>query len=201
MCGKQLLGPRLFTNSNSYLVAKKIIWHKPRSVAEMRKITRNLPKVVFFTQSESNFLLWALPQQSTGARAASDVSGITHVPEASHGTNAYYTEPGRGWEQADKAEGAAKSTCTSAVTGLNCRRLLRGRTPYSSVCRYITLPLQRAYLVYIYPKESLLGAAPARSVTVNCIARNTAAPTATFLLHYNYFLKMTLGLRYLSGEK
>lgn len=168
----------------------------------MRKITRSLPKVVFLhSQNPTSCCGRCLSKALEQEPLPSDVSGITHVPEASHGTNTYYTEPGRGWEQADKAEGAAKSTCTSAVTGLNHRRLLRGRTAYSSVCRYITLPFQRAYLVYIYPKESLLGAAPARSVTVNCIARNTAAPTATFLLHYNYFLKMTFGLRYLSGEK
>lgn len=152
-------------------------------------------------QSQSDFWFWALPQQGTGARAASIWRWWHHPHARSITHDQQFTEPGPGWEQADKAEGAAKSTCTSAVTGRNHRRFLRGRTACSSLCRYVTLPFRRAYLVYIYSKVSLLGAAPACSFTVNYIARNTEAPTAMFLLHYNYFLKMTLGPRYLLKEK
>ena len=149
-------------------------------------------------QSESDFLFWV---QGTGVTAAFIWCQWHHPHARSLTHDQHFSELGPGWEQADKAEGAAKSTCTSAFTGLNHRRFLRGRTACSSLCRYITLPFRRAYLVYIYSKVSLPGAAPACSFTVNYIARNTAAPTATFLLHYNYFLKMTLGPRYLSGEK
>lgn len=147
--------------------------------------------------SESDFLFWALPQKGTGERAASIWCQWPVHPRASHAWS-HFTELGPGWEQADKAGGAAKLTCTSALTGLNHRRTLGGCTEYSSLWRYITFPFLCAYLLHIYSKVFLLGAAPACSLTVNYIARNTAAPTATSLLHYNYFLKMTLGPRYLS---
>lgn len=145
-------------------------------------------------QSATDFFFSALPQKGTGARDAS-IWCWWHQPCARSVTNDS-TELWLEWEY--KAGGAAKLTCTSALTGLNHRRALGECTEYSSLWTYITLPFLCASLLYIYSKVSLLGAAPACSLTVNYIARNTAAPTATFLLHYNYFLKMTVCPRYSS---
>ena len=166
-------------------------------MAEVPKIPRHQPKVVFWcSQNLTSCFGHCLSKAPEQEPLPPDIGGITHMPEASHMISTSLNRDQGGSRQIKQSEQS-----TSAVTGLNHGRYLRGCTACSSLCRYISLSFHRAYLAYTYPEVCLLGAAPACSFIVNYIARNTAAPTATLLLHYNNFLKMTLGPRYLSGKK
>lgn len=158
----------------------------------MLQMTRNTRKAVFWCNKNltSCFGHWS--------KSCFHLMLVTSPTCQKHHTSSTLNQDQVGSRQI-KQEAAANSAWTSAVTGLKHGVFLRGHTACSFLCRCITLPFCRAYC--IYSTVSLLGAAPACSFTVNYIARNTAAPTATFLLHYNYFLKMTLGPRYITGEK
>lgn len=62
-----------------------MIWHEPRSVAEIPKITRNLPKVVSScNQNLTSYFEHCLRKAQEPELLPSDVGGISQVPEASH---------------------------------------------------------------------------------------------------------------------
>lgn len=88
-----------------------MIWHDPRSVAEIPKIIRNLPKVVSSCNQNPTSC------ERHWCKSCFHLMSVASATCQKCHTWSHFIELGLGWVQADKAGGAAKLTCTSALRG------------------------------------------------------------------------------------